>query len=91
LAECKFASTYLDYERSEYADYDCDSVSKHEVEDINKRIAYLRIVVSQLSATCNDKGNEIAYLQNEIQQLEGYLSGLRNNCQQQKLESETYG
>ena len=41
-------------------------VSKHELEDINNRTTYLRIIMSQLPASCNDKGNEIAYLQNEI-------------------------
>jgi chromosome segregation ATPase len=60
-------------------------VSKHELEDINNRTAYLRIIMSQLSTTCNDKGNEIAYLQNEIQQLEGYLSELKSNSQQFKI------
>ena len=47
-------------------------------------ISYLRIIMSQLSASCNDKRNEIAYLQNEIQQLEGYLSELKSNSQQFK-------
>jgi hypothetical protein len=65
-------------------------VSKHKLEDINNRIAYLRIIMSQLSAACNDKGNELVYLQNEIQQLEGYVCRL-NNKNQQKLENETYG
>jgi hypothetical protein len=46
------------------------------------------ITTPQLSATCNDKGNEITYIQAEIQQLEGYLSGLRNRSQQ-KLENES--
>ena len=46
--------------------------------------------MSQLYATCNDKRNKISYLQNEIQQLEGYVSGLRNR-NQEKLESETCG
>jgi hypothetical protein len=32
----------------------------------------------------------MVYLPSEIQQLEGYLSGLKSNCQQQKIENETY-
>jgi len=39
------------------------------------------ITTPQLSATCNDKGNEITYLQAEIQQLEGYVSGVRSDSQ----------
>ena len=34
--------------------------------------------------------NELVYLQNEIQQIEGYVSGLRNR-NQEKLENETNG
>jgi uncharacterized coiled-coil DUF342 family protein len=65
-------------------------VSKHELEDISNRITCLHIVMSQLSAACDDKRNEFAYLQNEVQQLEGYLAGFRNNVQR-KMENENYG
>ena len=64
-------------------------VSKAELDNMNNQISILRRTMYQLSATCNDKGNEIAYLQNEIQQLEGYFSGLKNNIQR-KMEYETY-
>jgi hypothetical protein len=40
----------------------------------------------QLSATCNDKRNEIAYLQNQIQGLEEYVCRLKND-NQQKIET----
>jgi hypothetical protein len=40
----------------------------------------------QLSATCNDRRNEIAYLKNQIQLLEGYVNGLKKNCNQQQQE-----
>ena len=41
----------------------------------------------QLSATCNDKRNEIAYLKNQIQVLEGYVNGLKNRNQQQRTRN----
>ena len=40
----------------------------------------------QLSATCNSKRDEIAYLQNQIQVLEGYVCKLKNDSQQ-KIET----
>jgi hypothetical protein len=43
----------------------------------------------QLSATCNNKRNEFAYLKNQIQVLEGYVNGL-NNYTQQKIENEIH-
>jgi hypothetical protein len=42
-----------------------------------------------LSATCNNKRNEFAYLKNQIQVLEGYVNGL-NNYTQQKIENEIH-
>ena len=55
---------------------------------MNWRISIIKLHVyvesSQLYATCNDKGNEIAYLQNQIQALEGYLYRLKNHDQQQE-------
>jgi len=54
---------------------DHKKVSRHELENMNNQITCLRKITSQLSATCKDKRNEIAYeiayLQSEIQQLEG--------------------
>jgi hypothetical protein len=44
----------------------------------------------QLSATCNDKRNEIAYLKDQIQALEGYINGLKNrNQQQEEIQNES--
>src|SRR5690242_16107156 len=48
-------------------------VSKHALEDMNNQITYLHKIISLLSATCNNKRNEIAYLQFGIQELEGYI------------------
>jgi cell division protein FtsB len=59
-------------------------VSKHDLENMNNQITCLHKIRS-LSATCNNERNEIAYLQNEVQQLEGYVSGLKSN-NQQKLD-----
>ena len=40
----------------------------------------------QLSATYNDKTNEMSYLQAQIQALEEYVNGLKNRNQQQEEE-----
>ncbi|MGA9170297.1 MAG: hypothetical protein WBZ20_09150 [Nitrososphaeraceae archaeon] len=42
----------------------------------------------QLSATYNDKTNEISYLQAQIQAAEEYVNGLKNRNQQQQEEEE---
>ena len=39
-------------------------MSKHELDNMNNQIILLRRSMYQLSATCNNKRNEIAYLQN---------------------------
>ena len=46
----------------------------------------------QLSATCNNKRNEIAYLKNQIQVLEEYVNGLKKNRnqQQEEIQNGTY-
>ena len=45
----------------------------------------------QLSATCNDERNEIVYLKNQIQVLEGYVTRLMSDGhQQQNIENEAY-
>ena len=61
-------------------------VSKAELDNMNNQISILRRTMYQLSATCNDKRNEIAYLQNQIQVLEGYVCRLKNDSQQ-KIET----
>src|SRR5205823_10360946 len=47
-------------------------VSKAELNNMNNQVSILHKTIYQLSATCNDKRNGIAYLQNQIQALEGY-------------------
>jgi len=59
-------------------------MSKHELDNMNNQIILLRRSMYQLSATCNNKRNEIAYLQNQIQVLEGHINGLKNRNQQQE-------
>jgi flagellar biosynthesis chaperone FliJ len=47
-------------------------VSKAELDNMNNQVSILHRTIYQLSATCNSKRNEIAYLKNQIQVLEGY-------------------
>ena len=61
-------------------------VSKAELDNMNNQISILHNTIYQLSATCNNKRNEIAYLKNQIQVLEGYVYGLKNRTQQQQEE-----
>ena len=61
-------------------------MSKHELDNMNNQIILLRRSIYQLSATCNNKRNEIAYLQNQIQGSEEYVCRLNNDCQQ-KIET----
>ena len=61
-------------------------VSKAELNNMNNQISILRRTMYQLSTTCNDKRNEIAYLKNQIQVLEGYVNGLKKNRSQQQQE-----
>ena len=63
-------------------------VSKAEIDNLNNQVSILRRTMYQLSATCNDKKSEIAYLQNRIQALEGYVHGLKNHNQQQEVQYE---
>jgi hypothetical protein len=51
-------------------------VSKAELDNMNNQISILRRTMYQLSATCNNKRNEIVYLQNQIQVLEEYVTRL---------------
>ena len=50
-------------------------VSKAELDNMNNQISILRRTMYQLSATCNNKRNEFAYLKNQIQALEEYING----------------
>jgi uncharacterized coiled-coil DUF342 family protein len=57
-------------------------VSKAELDKTNNQISILHRTIYQLSATCNNKRNEIAYLQNQIQALRSHINEL--NCTQQQ-------
>jgi len=64
-------------------------VSKAKLNNMNNRVSILCRTMYQLSATCNDRRNEISYLQNQIQALEGYVHELENhNQQQQEVQNE---
>jgi hypothetical protein len=68
-------------------------MSKHALDNMNNQIILLRRGMYQLSAMCNNKKNEIAYLQNQIQVFGGYLYGLKNHNQQQQqeeIQNESY-
>jgi chromosome segregation ATPase len=66
-------------------------VSKAELHNMNNQISILHNTLYQLSTTCNDKRNEIVYLKNQIQVLEGYVTRLKSDSQQQqKIENEAY-
>lgn len=64
-------------------------MAKHALEDMNNQIT-IHVELYQLSATCNNKRNEFAYLQFGIQVLEEHVNGLNNQRQQQEIENETY-
>ncbi|MGB8033946.1 MAG: hypothetical protein WCF03_09020 [Nitrososphaeraceae archaeon] len=66
-------------------------VSKAELDNMNNQVSILRTTMYQLSATCNSKRNEISYLKNQIQVLEGYVTRLKSDGQQQqKIGNEAY-
>jgi len=62
------------------------TMANHALEDMNNQITILRRALYQLSATCNNKRNEIACLQFGIQELEGYVNGLNNKAE---IKNET--
>ena len=62
-------------------------MAKYALEDMNNQIICLHRTISQLSATCNNKRNEMAYLQFGVQVLEEHVNGLNS---QQEIENETY-
>ena len=66
--------------------------SKAELDNMNNQVSILHKTMYQLSATCNNKRNEIAYLKNQIQVLEEYVNGLKKNRnqQQEEIQNETY-
>ena len=64
-------------------------VSKAELDNMNNQISILRRTIYQLSATCNDKRNEMSYLQAQIQALEVYVDRFKSDSQQ-KIENERY-
>jgi predicted transcriptional regulator len=53
------------------------TMAKHQLDNMNNQITYLNKI-------SYNKRNEIAYLQIEAQELEGYVHGLENHNQQQK-------
>src|SRR5207248_2961376 len=65
-------------------------VSKAEMDNMNNQISILHRTMYQLSATCNDRRNEMSYLKNQIQVLEGYVIRLKSDGQQQKIEDDDY-
>jgi chromosome segregation ATPase len=64
-------------------------MSKAEIDNMNNQISILRRTMYQLSATYNDKRNEIAYLKNQSQVLRSHIYGL-NNQQQEEIQNESY-
>jgi uncharacterized coiled-coil DUF342 family protein len=66
-------------------------VSKAELDNMNNQVSILHNTIYQLSATCNSKRNEIAYLKNQIQVLRGQINGLNShNQQQQEIQNKSY-
>ena len=63
-------------------------VSKAELDNLNTQVSILRRTMYQLSATCNNKRNEIVYLKNQIQAFEGYDHGFNGGNQQKKIDAE---
>jgi hypothetical protein len=67
----------IDYKRS---------VANYELQKMNNQIAYLQANMSQLSAACDIKRNEIAYLNFGIQALEGHINNRLNDDNQQQQQ-----
>jgi hypothetical protein len=59
-------------------------MSNHELGKMNNHIMYLRSIMYQLSTDCNNKRNELAYLQCGVQVLEGQINRLNNNDNQEQ-------
>ena len=54
------------------------TMAKYELQNINNQIAIL-------NRDIYNKRNEISYLHFEVQELEGYVQGLKNHNQQQPI------
>jgi hypothetical protein len=67
-------------------------MSKAEFDNMNNQISILIRTMYQLSATCNDRRNEISYLQAQVQVLRGQINGLnsRNQQQQEDIQNKSY-
>jgi len=67
-------------------------MSKAEFDNMNNQISILSRTMYQLSATCNDRRNEISYLQAQVQVLRGQINGLnsRNQQQQEDIQNKSY-
>jgi chromosome segregation ATPase len=65
------------------------TMAKNALEDMNNQITILRRTLSQLSTVCNNKRNEIVYLQIGVQALEGHVQGLMSDSEQE-IENETH-
>jgi predicted RNA-binding protein with EMAP domain len=58
------------------------AMAKYQLDDMNNQITYLNRI-------SYNKRNEIAYLKIGVQELEGYVHGLKNhNQQQQEIQNE---
>jgi hypothetical protein len=58
------------------------TMAKYRLDDMNNQITYLNKIVY-------NKRKEMAYLQIGVQELEGYVHGLKNhNQQQQEIQNE---
>jgi chromosome segregation ATPase len=55
------------------------TMAKYQLDDMNNQITYLNKI-------SYNKRNEIAYLQIGVQELEGYVHGLKNHNQKQQHE-----
>jgi hypothetical protein len=57
------------------------TMAKYQLDDMNNQITYLNKI-------SYNKRNEIEYLQIGVQELEGYIRGLKNHNQQQEVQNE---
>jgi hypothetical protein len=51
-------------------------VPKAELDNMNNQVSILHRTIYHLSASCNNERNEIAYLKNQSQVIEGYVTRL---------------
>jgi chromosome segregation ATPase len=66
-------------------------MSKAELHNMNNQVSILHRTMYKLSATCNDKRSEIAYLQAQVQVLRGQINGLNSrNRQQQEVQNKSF-